>query len=421
MLRIVSTQPFHTRNQFTISTFIPSSLNLFIALSAMDAQMVQTHKFTQSNPHWHPLISQLYVSLLFYIHILRCMIEAEPTNVELVNFYDVLYRHLGLESLVIPGPLVPFFAAITFAASPHEWIGNISPLIPLSTRATPANGFRIGNSLSMLLPSIPFILSQVHQLVTTFSGTGFSEAMYLASWRDITHIFTRDPNYDADNDLNIYTPNARFLTFVPFSNVQRFISMLPTLSLPTALTADITDTTRVPMSYMQYFGFADYQTQTNSSNWLTTIGPIMSTYSTFFHESTSLMSISPTGLGASLPIATFLRSSQIVVDSLTPTPVAGTRLAHFPRRTPPTNATDINHSAPNLSELAEQYAALAIVNVSFSNYQHNTHVVPPTDNAIRSGPYWSIPTVRTANDIVTSIGIPNNVATFYHSATSVRK
>jgi hypothetical protein len=80
ILRLASTQPFYTVTNLATSHYVPSLINLFAILATMDAQMVNTHKFTQSNPNWHPLISQLFISMMVYIHVIRCMMESDPAN-----------------------------------------------------------------------------------------------------------------------------------------------------------------------------------------------------------------------------------------------------------------------------------------------------------------------------------------------------
>jgi len=394
----------------------------------MDSQMVYTHKFVQSNPHWHPLISQLYFSLALYIHIIRCMIEADPTHTELVQFYDNLYRHAGLESFMIPGPLVPIFAAITYSSSPFEWIGNICPMIPLVTGASARNGFRLTNRVYMALPSIPFIIDQIHSLTGLLSN----EEHYSSSWNSVEFIFNRPVDQNSLN-FNMLTPNARFNVFVPFRQAATFDSVKAGLRLPTRLTANAINGSTAIMSYDQFFGFTNYTTGTHN-NWTTTVTPPMSTYSTFFQGSTSLMSISATGLGASLPRAIYTANSNVVPVAFAVTPAVAAAAAangnpavtaaaaYFPRAELSSTAAHYHHNAPNLSELAEQYAIIAQVNCDFTESDAVSAVVNgPTNATLRNGSFWSIPNMRSSPNTDVFPGIANNIAAYYHSAVPVRK
>jgi len=388
--------------------------------------MVTTHKFTQSNPVWHPLVSQLYISLLIYIHIIRCMVESDTSNIELLQFYDLLYRHLGLESLVVPGPLVPLFAAITLSSSPHEWLGNICPTIPMTTGASAHNGFLLQSRLYMCLPSIPFIIDQLYELATLGALT---DGQY-ATWQNrISNIFTSAANNTTEAIYNVLTPNARFHTFVPRTMAEKFATYMPSLNLPSRLTHTAT-ASQTEMSYLQFFGFEAYDTTGTASNWLTTVGPIMSTYSSFFQGSVSLMSISPIGLGASLPVATFRASTNVVPDRLLFTAAVNADAtnniaavaSYVKKNLISSTATDISHAAPNLSELAEQYAALSIVNCDYTvSGAASSTLNGPTNATLRTGAYWSLPTIRAAIDIDALPGIANNVASYYHSSVPVRK
>jgi hypothetical protein len=428
MLRLVATQPYHTVQQLSLSTFIPTTINFFAVTHAMDQQMIFTYRFTRSNPHWCPLITQLYVSFLIYVQIIRCMVESDPTRQELVNFYDTLYRHLGLESLVVPGPLVPLFAAITYASSPHEWIGNITPTLPTSTGASGRNGFRLNNRVYMALPSIPFIIDQIHEMVNQVNA---GEPNYTSMATLIKNVFSQPVARNRSAYYNVLTPNARYFTLVPYAAAQSFVANLPHLGLPSRLTsgnAALTD----EMNLYQFFGFERYPGQARASNWLTTIGPIMSVYSTHFNGSVSLMSISPTGLGASLPVAIYRADSLIIpVDEQFTDAVAADAAAQPPvvavdasiaRYQPHSNHADLNHSAANLSELAEQYSSLALINCDFTTAEAaSTDYHGPTNATLRSGSYWNLPTIRSALNVNTAPGLANNIASYYHSSTPVRQ
>jgi hypothetical protein len=428
VLRLVSTQPMHTQQNLANSHFIPSTINFFAMLATMDAQMSTTHKFTQSNPNWHPLVSQLYISLLIYIQIIRCMIEADPLNTELIQFYDILYRHLGLESLVVPGPLVAFFAAITYTSSPFEWIGNICPTLPASTGASSRNSFRLNNRLYMMLPSIPFIIDQMYAAAAYVLDPATTEQTHATNWNRVYNIFTNEVNNTSNDRFNMLTPNARFPVFVPYSQLRSFALRFPSLGLPTRLSTDSVNGSTNSASYLQFFGFEAYYNNGTGTNWLQTIGPIMSSYSTFFQQSVSLMSISPTGLGASLPIAKYDPGSLIIpdhfdyTDTVPAQPPALRVPPYFRPNVPVNNTADIHHSAPNLSELAEQYAAVALINCDFTDTAANSTTFHGPNNAtIRTGHYWTFPSVRASYELNTQPGFANNVASYYHVSTPVRK
>jgi hypothetical protein len=361
------------------------------------------------------------------------MVESDNTNVELANFYDQLYRQLGLDSLVVPGPLVPLFASIALSSSPHEWIGNICPALPPLTGSSARNGYLFPVGIYYCLPSIPFILDQIHDLpnvlgITQTAPNG-SEPHYLTYWQSVFTMFGQTVDDTNASRFNIVTPNARYPTFVPFSAAIRFLNHKITLNLPTRLTAGPTRTNTM-MSYLQLFGFERYDTQ-NGTNWLTTVGPIMSVYSTFFQGSVSLLSISPTGLGASLPLSKYNADSLIVPDDVNvipavvasagPPAVTATPV-HQERRIPANNKVTINHAAPPLSELAEQYAALSLVNCDFTDTANaSAGLNGPANATLRSGHYWTLPNVRTAHEVNTYPGLANNVASYYHSPVPVRK
>jgi hypothetical protein len=360
------------------------------------------------------------------------MIEDNPTNNDLIQFYQTVYLHIGLDSLIVPGPIVPLLAAITVSASPFEWIGNIVPTLPRSTGASARNGYRLNNRVYMVLPSLPSIFDRITVLVNNILNHTTEPPHYVRDSTRISSIFGQEPDLGRSAIYNVLSPNARFTTFVPFNVARNFATRAHTLGVPTFPISG-NGASNSEMNYYQYLGFAPYETGTGS-NWLTTFGPIMSTYSTFFNGSTSLMAISPTGLGSLLPIATLLRSSQILIDipAITPAiaavPAAGGAAAvpaiaaYITIPHPVSLECNLAHNSPDLSELAEQYASLALVNCSYAQAATGlTNINGPTNASLRQGPYWSLPRVRAVNNLNTAPALATNVSTYYHSATPIRK
>ncbi|GKB11528.1 hypothetical protein Tco_0845451 [Tanacetum coccineum] len=64
MLELAAAYPMST------DTFIPDSTMLFHVLSKCDATMSHNERFTCTSPAWLPIVSQLYISVLWNFMIL---------------------------------------------------------------------------------------------------------------------------------------------------------------------------------------------------------------------------------------------------------------------------------------------------------------------------------------------------------------
>ncbi|CAI9275990.1 unnamed protein product [Lactuca saligna] len=123
-----SDSPMHTINRRSPNLFIPDSQMMFNMLSVCDHMMTSTEEFLNSNPGWIPIVSQLYVSVLWVVHILRVFAKYGYGGAIIHN--SICDYFVGYEECMIPGPLVPFFQSIAAVNGPFDWIGDM-PTSPL--------------------------------------------------------------------------------------------------------------------------------------------------------------------------------------------------------------------------------------------------------------------------------------------------
>lgn len=157
-LTLVSNLVFYTNQNYTTSGYISSFLAAYHMLYEMDLRMLTTYRFMQSSPGWHPLISQLYICILYFIHVLRCQREAAMLDIAGLSFLREFETTFDLLNISVPGPHVPFFQAMNYCSGPFERLGDVSPGLNSGVLPTQRESYLFGFAthlylLCLLLPT----------------------------------------------------------------------------------------------------------------------------------------------------------------------------------------------------------------------------------------------------------------------------
>jgi hypothetical protein len=137
-----------------VSTFVPNSAMLYYVLHEMDLSLLGNRQWSSKLPRWTPLHDRVYYGILFYIQTLRCMKEAGKISTDLRQFLFSFEQNYPLESLVIAGPLIPFFKALTVCSPPYPEYGLVTPVIPNSPGAVVNNHQSLPSAVKVLLPNL---------------------------------------------------------------------------------------------------------------------------------------------------------------------------------------------------------------------------------------------------------------------------
>jgi len=336
---------------------------LFALLAELDANMSNTYRFLQSAPNWIPLVSQAYISVLFYVHAFRVARESNVITTEqfqLLQWFESVY---DFRTMMIPGPLVPVFQSMAYVSGPFEWIGNISPMIPDTARPVRNNSFAPNNDLTAVLPSVPLIVDQIQWFLSTFNITAANEHFITDNFYSDVFGVPAAPN--AFGEAATYTPAARFLTGVSTSQYRAFKSQATSFRFPPRLAQSAYNT------YMNWFEALrfkpDSATATLSYQWFSTMSATMQRYCQFVRGSVPMSAISLTGLGANSPLykyqpATDLDTSTVVTPESSYTDPNNNILYSLPHTTllsGPRPSPQLDHTLiPNLKNLPNSFPLL---------------------------------------------------------------
>jgi len=151
----------------TPSYFVPSSLMMFYIIHEMDYIMCQNYYFNRSTMYYHPYVSRLYFSILFYIQVLRAMNKAGVLERRAKLFLEQFLDDFPPESLSIPGPLLPFFQAIAVSQPNDRNFGKIYPFVPTSTIGAKKQKDRIVDEPNRwLLPNVPLLFGFIARITS---------------------------------------------------------------------------------------------------------------------------------------------------------------------------------------------------------------------------------------------------------------
>ena len=173
MLEIAASQPYITVHPPRFNSFVPDAQMLFHVLGICDQLMLTTTQFIRSSPSWLPIVSQLYISLLWNFTILRNFVSSRLGS--FFQYYQILNELEFLKHCIVPGPLVSFFQSLS---SFNGRFFDITPIIPDFTSLWNASAFHINADYARQIPITAIILDQLHHFATSDDTDSFQFQWY---------------------------------------------------------------------------------------------------------------------------------------------------------------------------------------------------------------------------------------------------
>jgi len=161
LLSMVAYAPWSAPEILSNNSFVPNANALFVALHFCDTAMLSTDRFTRGHPQWLPLVSRVYIAILVYLRVLDCMVLSGEANASQITLLNQLKSRHDFRALSIPGPLVPFFQAISVCNSGEELLGDITPVLPNFEYTSAQHYFTL---LSTQMPNVPALIDQLMTL-----------------------------------------------------------------------------------------------------------------------------------------------------------------------------------------------------------------------------------------------------------------
>jgi hypothetical protein len=304
LLEVAAPAPWSTNEDFEFSTFVPNFDAASYAVHLCDQEISTTDRFTRAHPHWLPRISQIYFAMLYYFRTFDCMVASGYADREITLLLQILKQHFDFRRLRIPGPLVPYFQAISYCSSGHDLLGDVVPVVPdLHDHVVRARFYSLGYTG---MPNILSLLDQPayyqHRYTIPAAPTQYDLTAHRAV--SLHRSAVAQANAAAMNTV-LSSPGHSFPTGL--SQVQRAVfktAAATRLRLPDQINlANVTDARK--LSWPQVLRLIPVPGETTSPAfrlWFANVAALMSDYANFFAHSTSLADI-PTSSGAA-PLVT---------------------------------------------------------------------------------------------------------------------
>ncbi|QED42857.1 ORF1 [Alloteropsis cryptic virus 1] len=415
MLELAAAYPMYTVQRRSVNYFVPDATMLFHLIGICDQMMLTTERFIRSSPAWLPIVTQLYISVLWNVMIIKVFVNS-GYGFTFANIYNDLVNHLRIDECMIPGPLVPFFQALAAVNGPFEWTGDVLPGLPNFSTLWDASNFAPHSSFARQLPIPAIILDQLAYFASRPNPAGITSQYQTFEW--YRNVFSQgSTTYDSRCRMGPQLCASLFCTSAQFDAAKSFWNSV------------LTDFTRIngalenqPLTnYLQLLGFSS-QANALQGNWFQHVCIVMQKYCQYFNGSLPLKSISPVGIGAVLvrgtPNSTTLVRNWVYPDDRAIEVFTSTRYAA--RREIPENlSVKFHHADHNLEEQAEQYAVLTHTNIDWSVIQVQNDWQPIVRNRIYEGDYWTQPTFRDSMSVTLKLQFAQLVASRYHQQTAL--
>lgn len=417
LLELAAAYPMSTEQRRSPNTFVPDAQMLFHVLSLCDNMMLSTDRFTRSAPAWLPIVSQLYISILWFTMILKVYVNSSYGAMH-AHLLNILVAHLRIDECLIPGPLVPFFQSLGAINGPFEWIGDIVPIIPEFSQLWNATSFYPTDSFARIFPIPAILLDQLHYFA---SITVTEQETIFGHFEWYRNIFSLGQGtFNPRLRLGPQLCGSLYATESQVVNARTFWSA--------ALRTGITRTNAAanqPLfsSYPQLLGFVD-QNDAMQLDWFQHTAIVMQKYCQYFNGSVPLKSISPTGIGA-VAVHGYPNYSGAARTWMYP---ATNALSSFKssrfsalREIPALLTVRFEHADHELEEQAEQYAIATHTNMCWSkNLTTQNNWTQVAEANVHSGTYWSMTPHRAHASVRLKTQYAQLVASRYHQQAANR-
>lgn len=174
MMRPASQHGMTTILQPRPSTYIPNSQMLYAMLQSCDLHMSNTKKWFDNAQGWNPLLSRLYIGVLHVVQTLRAMRSPRTISMDQLRFLNQFEASYHPNHLWIPGPLVPWFTALSvIKPTTGDLVGTVSPAYLSPPGWSPRRHLMAGEDYVKYVPNIPGMMDLYHQIMATRAANNF--------------------------------------------------------------------------------------------------------------------------------------------------------------------------------------------------------------------------------------------------------
>jgi len=382
-----------------------------VALTQMDKTMSTTKRWLDNSFGWIPDYSRLHFNTLLLIHVLRAMRDAGTLDFKSLPLLQAFELYFNFGNILIPGPLVPFFKAISTSKIDSDLFGNVAPQLPLKINMDPNNPVvptSIDPNLYLHIANIPAIFDSICTAIHLGPGANDIYQKILVTGNSPgafgLPFAANSPNTTVYNQPGL----AQRIALTDMA-VLNFYQCAPSYSFPPPMANNIVSTGIE--SWFQYCRLATGND--DHYEWLSRLSGTMNNYCQFFRGSIPLGDIASSALPTGQILGTYRK------DTLPTKEVAIKPLSAGSGSNP---TTGYYYHKPDVISLASDWKSKSMAIpipeewrafYSQINCLHNSLTDNPPRN-FRTGTFWTLPDVRTADNVDSVHSIPMLIARKFH-------
>jgi hypothetical protein len=355
-------------------------------------------RFLKDTTGWHPYMDLLYLSFVFWYHVLRVRRDFGDISNDEHQFLASLEEKYPPSQMHIPGCYVHFFQSISTTLSPYPWQTLIGPALPHTPGLTPKNGFLFTEGYNQI-SSNPLIALQLVYKILSSSRTSADIDVFAPdadrNWFGVAlestsagRFVMNSPYFVTSNPCSTRAEDAFWLNNSTANrSANAHNSPLSALDLPPRPNSGTSDT---ELNIPQLLGIVDYNGPSSRyRNWPNSYSGVINLMSQYIHGSRSLVDIPTVGLGASTIVWKLSAASYVVRDGKIDGDDDNTKNAAWKAHIMARQLKEVRASAviraPELDQSALQVSVGALVNIDPSDIPDAL----PNDR-LRDGPFWNM-------------------------------
>ena len=156
---------------------------------------------------WHPLVSRLYFSVLFFLQTFRAQRTAKNTDLKILGFLDIFEKQIPWEKIPVPGPLVPYFQAISASKPSDDAYGFVTPYIDSTYYPDKSEKLNPSGTQTAMQPNIPILLDMIHRYSNVQNPPNLTDPEYFHQGKEFTLLNLKIPSVWDNNICNSYLLN----------------------------------------------------------------------------------------------------------------------------------------------------------------------------------------------------------------------
>jgi len=320
-----------------------------------------------------------------------------------------MYFNFG--NLLIPGPLVPFFKAISTSKVDSDLFGNVAPLLPRKINmdtGKPVVPTSRDTNLSMHIANIPAIFDAICTAIHLGPGANDIYQKILVTGNQpgaFGQAFTG--NSPPTNVFN--QPGLAQRIALTDLTVANFYACAPSYSFPPPM-----DNNTISGGIDTWFQYCRLNTGgTDHYEWLSRPSGTMNNYCQFFRGSIPLGDIASSALPTGQILGSYckdtLPTKDVILKSLQTGTGSNPTTGHYYHRPDVISLAADWQSKSMAIPIPEEWRAF----YSQVNCLHPSLTDNPPRN-FRTGTFWTLPDVRTANNVDSVHSIPMLIARKFH-------